>query len=34
MQKLIIEWMVKMKLLLTSIPPNSEIINKDNPYVL
>jgi len=34
MQKLIIDWMVKMNLLLTEIPPNSKIINKDNPYVL
>jgi len=34
MQKMIIEWMVKMNLLLTSIPPNSTIINEGNPYVL
>ena len=34
MQKIIIEWMVKMNLLLTKIPPKSNIINKDNPYVL
>ena len=34
MQKLIIEWMVKMNLLLTKIPSNSNIINKDTPYVL
>ena len=34
MQKLIINWMVKMDLLLTKIPPNSNIINKDKPYIL
>lgn len=34
MQKLIIEWMVNNNLLLTKIPSNSTIINKDNPYVL
>jgi len=34
MQKMIIGWMVKMNLLLTSIPPKSVIINEGNPYVL
>jgi hypothetical protein len=34
MQKIMIEWMVKMNLLLTSIPPNSTIINEGNSYIL
>jgi len=34
MQKLLIEWMVKMNLLLTEIPDKSKIINIDNPYIL
>ena len=34
MQKLIIEWMIGNNLLLTKIPNNSTIINKDNPYIL
>lgn len=34
MDNLIIEWMLKMNLLLTELPLNAKIINKDNPYIL
>lgn len=34
MQKMIIKWMVKNNLLLTTIPPKSKIINKGAPYIL
>lgn len=34
MQKLLIEWMVKMNLLLTKLPENAKIINENNPYTI